>query len=271
MNGRLEGRVALVTGGSRGIGRAVALRLAAEGADLVVAFKREQERAAEVVEAATALGRKALAVAADLERPEDVERMVEAARARFSRLHVLVASAAATAFRPLVEARDYNVERTFAITVTAFVLASQRAAALMQDGFGRIVAISGIDAPGVMPGHGALGAAKAAMETLVRYLAWELGPRGITVNAVSPGPVDTDSYRMYVEQGLGVPAREAEARLAALTPRRRLGRPEDVAGVVAFLCSPEADFLTGQTLVLDGGLTLLSPLGTLGPEPPGAT
>jgi enoyl-[acyl-carrier protein] reductase III len=260
---RLAGRVALITGGSRGVGRAIALRLASDGADLVVTYKKARGLAEEAVRAATELGRRAVAVQADLEHSEDVDRMFEVTRAQFGRVDILVANAAATAFRPLVEVKGYNVTRTFAITVTAFVLAAQRAAALMPAGFGRIVAISGFDATHVMRGHATLGAAKAAMETLVRYLAWELGPRGVTVNGVSPGLVETDSYRMYLTRGLGVDSVEAEARLIALTPRRRLGRPEDVANLVAFLCSEEADFLTGQTVILDGGLTLLSPLATL--------
>lgn len=260
---RLLGRVGLITGASRGTGRAIARRLASDGADLVVAYKKEQELAEEVVEAVTALGRRAVAVQADLERPEDISGMFERARAEFGRLDIFVANAAATAFRPLMEVKDYNVTRTFAITVTAFVLAAQEAAALMREGFGRIVAVSGIDASAVLPGHGTLGAAKTAMETLVRYLAYELGPRGITVNGVSPGLIETESYRMYLGEGLGVDPGGAGARLVSLTPRRRLGRPEDVANLVAFLCSEEADFLTGQTVVLDGGLTLLSPVGTL--------
>lgn len=260
---RFRGRVGLITGASRGMGRAIALRLASDGADLVVTYRKEQKLAEEVVAATTALGRRAMAVRADLERSEDVKEMFELTRARFGRLDIFVANAAATAFRPLMDVRDYNVTRTFAITVTAFVVAAQQAAALMGEGFGRIVAVSGIDVGDVMPGHGALGAAKAAMEMLVRHLAYELGPRGITVNGVSPGIFDTDSYRKYMARALGVEPAAAGTRLAAHTPRRRLGRPEDVANLVAFLCSGEADFLTGQTIVLDGGLSLLSPLAML--------
>jgi enoyl-[acyl-carrier protein] reductase III len=263
VGGRLAGRVALVTGASRGMGRAIALRLASDGADLIVTYKREQELADEVVRSAAGLGAGAVSVRADLERAEDVEGMFDAARDRFGRLDIFVANAAATAFRPLMEVKDYNIARTFAITVSAFILAAQRAVALMREGFGRIVAVSGMDSSDVMAGHGTLGAAKAAMEALVRHLACELGPRGITVNGVSPGLIDTDSYRMYLTRGLGMDRAGAEARLLALTPRRRLGKSEDVASLVAFLCSEEADFLTGQTIVLDGGLTLLSPLETL--------
>lgn len=263
MSQRFKGRVAFVTGSSRGIGRAIALRLASEGADLVVAYRQNKPLAEEVVEAAAAQGRRAVSVKADLARKEDVEEMFRVAKESFGRLDIFVANAAATAFRPLLEQKDYNVEKTFAITVTAFVLAAQQAVSLMPSGFGRIVAVSGIDSTGVMAGHGLLGAAKAAVETLVRYLAYELGPRGITVNAVCPGVIETDSSRLYLERGLEKGREEATARLAALTPRRRLGRSEDVASLVAFLCSDEADFLTGQTIVLDGGLDLLSPMATL--------
>lgn len=261
--GRFHGRVGLITGASRGMGRAIALRLAADGADLVLTYRKERKLAEELVEATTALGRRAVSVQADLEQGEQVREMFETARAHFGRLDIFVANAAATAFRPLMDVRDYNVTRTFAITVTAFVLAAQQAAGLMREGFGRIVAVSGIDVGDVMPGHGALGAAKAAMEMLVRHLACELGPRGITVNGVSPGMIDTDSYREYLARGLGLEPANAGTRLVNRTPRRRLGRPEDVANLVAFLCSDEADFLTGQTIVLDGGLTLLSPLAML--------
>ena len=263
MSDWFKDRVALVTGGSRGIGRAIGLRLAGEGADLVVTYRQNQPLVAEVVEAAAALGRRAVPVKADLIRKEDVEEIFRVTREEFGRLDIFVANAAATAFRPLLEQKDYNVERTFAVKVTAFILAAQQAVSLMPNGSGRIVAISGIDSTGVMAGHGLLGAAKASMETLVRYLAYELGPRGITVNGVCPGFIETDSSRLYLEKGLGKERAEATARLTALTPRRRLGRPADVASLVAFLCSDEADFLTGQTIILDGGLDLLSPMATI--------
>jgi enoyl-[acyl-carrier protein] reductase III len=130
-------------------------------------------------------------------------------------------------------------------------------------GPGRIIAISGIDSFQGMTGHGMLGAAKAGVESLVRTLALELGPRGITVNGVNPGFIETDSSRYYVEQGLGRNYADATSALLAATPVRRLGTVEDVAGLVAYLASDAAGFLTGQTLVLDGGLTIVSPLSRL--------
>jgi enoyl-[acyl-carrier protein] reductase III len=154
------------------------------------------------------------------------------------------------------------VRKTFAISVDAFVAAVQAAAPSMTDG-GRIVVVSGIDSHQAMAGHGVLGAAKAAMESLVRSLALELGPRGITVNAVSPGLLDTASSRLYFERGLGVDWTEASARIARATPVRRLGTAEEVAALVAYLASAAAGFLTGQTIIFDGGLTMVSPMQRL--------
>ena len=207
------------------MGRAIALRLASEGADLVVTYRQNKALAEEVAAAAASLGRRAIAVQADLVRKEDVEEIFREVKASFGRLDIFVANAAATAFRPLLEQKDYNVERTFAITVTAFVLAAQQVASMMSNGSGRIVAVSGADSTGVMPGHGVLGAAKAAMETLVRYLAYELGPRGITVNGVCPGVVETDSSRFYLARGLGKSPEEGTARLTELTRVGGWGAP----------------------------------------------
>ena len=162
----------------------------------------------------------------------------------------------------MFEQKAHNVEKTFAISVELFVVAVQEAAPLMREG-GRIVVVSGIDSHQAMTGHGVLGAAKAAMESLVRSLALELGPQGITVNAVSPGLLDTASSRLYFERGLGVKWSEASARIAGVTPVRRLGTVDDVASLVAYLASGAAGFLTGQTILLDGGLTISSPLERL--------
>jgi enoyl-[acyl-carrier protein] reductase III len=258
----LAGRVALVTGGSRGIGRAIAERLAADGADCVITYRRESDRAREVVNAITAHGRRALALELALDEPERVGPAFERVADTFGRLDILVPSAAATAFRPMTEQKPHNVDRTFAISVDSLVAAVQAAVPLMRHG-GRIVAISGIDSHQAMPQHGVLGAAKAAVESLVRTLALELGPLGITVNAVSPGIIDTDSSRTYVERGMGLDWPAAAARLAAMTPVRRIGTVADVAALVAFLASDAASFLTGQTILLDGGLTMVSPLGRL--------
>ncbi len=254
------GRVAVVTGASRGMGRAIALRLARDGADCVVTYRREAARAAEVVAAIERLGRRALALPLDLVEPAQVAPAVARIAEAFGRVDVLVANAAATAFRPILEQKPHNIERTFAISVESFVAAVQAVVPLMRGRPGRIVAISGVDSHQAMQGHGVLGAAKAAMESLVRTLALELGPAGITVNGVSPGLVETESSRTYAERGLGRPWADAVARIVARTPVGRAGTPEDVAELVAYLASDAAGFLTGQTIVIDGGLTIVSPM-----------
>jgi enoyl-[acyl-carrier protein] reductase III len=259
----LGGRVAAITGASRGMGRAIALRLARDGADCVVMYRRESARAGEVVTDIERLGRRALALQIELGEPAAVAPAFDRIASAFGRLDILVANAAATAFRPMLEQKPHNVERTFAITIESFVAAVQSAVPLMRGRPGRVVAISGIDSHQAMTGHGVLGAAKAALEGLVRSLAMELGPLGITVNGVSPGLVETDSAQLYVERGMSQQFREALARLVALTPVRRAGTGEDVAALVAYLASDEAAFLTGQTIIIDGGLSILSPLNRL--------
>lgn len=259
----LAGRVALVTGSSQGIGRATALRLARDGAHCIVTYRKSEDLAREVVAEIAALGRRAIAVPLDLRDAERVPAVLgEVARA-FGRLDILVASAAATAFRPMAEQKLHNLRATFAISVDGFVTAVQQALPLMEGRPGRIVAISGIDSHQAMTGHGALGAAKAAVESLVRTLALELGPRGITVNGVSPGFVETHSARTYVERGLGQAPELAMARVIERTPVRRVGTGDDIAAVVAFLASDDAGFVTGQTIIADGGLTIVSPLNAL--------
>jgi enoyl-[acyl-carrier protein] reductase III len=249
---RLTGQVALVTGGSRGIGRATALRLAREGAAVVVHYRRDAEAARSIVAEIESEGGRARAVAAELGDAEALEAMFRTVAAHEGRLDVLVANAAATAFRPLLETKPHNVEKTFGITVSGFLRCVQLADPLFSEG-ARIVAVSGFDSIRVVPRHGTLGAAKAAMETLVRYLAVELAPRGIRVNGVNPGFVETDSARRYA-------GAEYESRTRgewiAITPLRRVAEPREIASVIAFLCGDDSSFVTGQTLIADGGLTL---------------
>lgn len=191
----LESKVVLITGGTRGVGRATALRLAASGATVLANYRRDQASAEETVAAIAAAGGTAVAIAADLESGDDISAMFAQVAERYGRLDVFIANAAATSFRPLLETRDHHVSRTFGITISAFLRCVREAAPFMAHG-GSIVAVSGIDSIRVMDGHGTLGAAKAAMETLVKYLAVELAPR-IRVNGVNPGYVETDSARMY--------------------------------------------------------------------------
>ena len=252
---RFAGQTALVTGSSRGIGRAIAVRLAEEGADIVVHFRRNAEAAEATAAAVSALGRRVLLVQADLGEPEALEVMFDSVGETFPSLDILVANAAATAFKPLLETRRHHLDKTFAITVNALVRAVQRAAGLMQGRAGKVVTVSGIDARRYVPLHGAMAAAKGAAEVLTAYLACELAPRGIRVNGVNPGFVDTDSARVF---GDAVYRRLAD-NIVPYTPMKRVGAPRDIAGVVAFLCSDDAAWICGQTLTVDGGLSLTSP------------
>ena len=252
---RFAGQTALVTGSSRGIGRAIALRLAAEGADMVVHFRRNTEAAEATAAAVSALGRRVLLAPADLGDACALDLLFDRVGEHFGSLDILVANAAATAFKPLIETRPHHLDKTFAITVNALVHAVQRAADLMQGRGGKVVTVSGIDAHRYVPLHGAMAAAKGAAEVLTSYLACELATHGIRVNGVNPGFVDTDSARVF---GDAVFDQLAE-NIVPYTPMKRVGKPEDVAAVVAFLCSDDAAWICGQTLTVDGGLSLTSP------------
>lgn len=252
---RFAGKVALVTGSSRGIGRAIALRLGHEGADVVIHYRRQEAAAQETAAALAAMGRRTLVVQAELGEAEAVRRMFTDIRATFAGLDILVANAAATAFKPLLEQRPHHLEKTFAVTVQALLLAVQEAVPLMQGRRGTIVTVSGIDAHRYIPLHGALAAAKGALEVLTTYLACELAPQGVRVNGVNPGFVNTDSAHVFGERVYATLAQN----IVTYTPMQRVGTPEDIANVVAFLCSQDAAWMCGQTLTVDGGLSLTSP------------
>jgi enoyl-[acyl-carrier protein] reductase III len=252
---RFAGQVALVTGSSRGIGRSIALNLAREGADVVVHYRRQAAAAEAVATAIAKLGRRALVVQAELGEEAAVRQMFDRVRDVFGRLDMFVANAAATALKPLLEMQKHHLDKTLQITLTSFVLAVQLAASLMRDGQGVIVTVSGMDARRYIPLHGALAAAKGALEVLTTYFACELAERGIRVNGVNPGFVDTDSAHVFGEDVY----RLLETNIVAYTPKQRVGTPEDIAHVVAFLCSRESAWICGQTLMVDGGLSLTSP------------
>jgi len=249
----LPGGIVLVTGGTRGIGRAISLRLARERpAHIVVAYCLDHEAARRAVADLQELGVEASAVATDVSKPELLDELFAGIRQRFGRLDVFVSNAARTAFRPALELGVRNWQRILELNAQAFLVGSQLAAGIMRHhGGGRIVGLSSLGAGSCIPGYAGLGAAKAALESLARYLAVELAPLGINVNVVSGGFVDTGAVQ------LGPDYERLKEEVAARTPAGRVGRPEDLAGVVAFLCSPEADWIRGQTLVADGGMSLV--------------
>jgi len=248
-------KVALITGASRGIGRATALVLAERGADVVVHYKRGEAAAKEVVEQVLALGRRGISVQADIEQPEEIRRMFEQVGERFGVLDIFVANAAATAFRKVLDLKPHHLARTYQISVFGFVQAAQEAARLMAGRRGKIVTVSSFPTLRYLPNYAALGSAKAALETLTRYLAVELAPLGITVNGVSPGLVETDSSRTYA----GEDFERFQRDIVESTPKGRSGTPDDIARVIAFLCSDDAEWIVGQTIMVDGGMTIPSP------------
>ena len=247
----LSGKTILITGGSRGIGRELAIRLGREGSNVVVNFKKNTEAAQRTVDDVIQAGGKAVAIQADVAEAADVANLVDAAVGQFGPIDVLVANAAASAFKPLPEIRRHHVQKTMAITVEGFLDLVATATPHMPQG-GRILAISGWDSFRVLPGHGLLGAAKAAMETLVKYLAIEMSRQGITAVGLCPGPIDTDSFRYYA----GDQWDAYERNWLALTPSGRFPSPAEIAESMAFLCSPRSGAINGQTIVIDGGLSL---------------
>ena len=251
---RFDGKVALVTGSSRGIGRALALTLGRGGATVIVHYKRNREAADAVVREVEAVGGQAWPQAADLEDGVALDQMFDRVQARHGRLDLFVANAAAAAFKPFGEYKAYHLDRTFSLNVKSFVLGAQRAAALMSRG-GRILAITSYGSMRAFPTYGNLGSAKAAVEAWVRYMALDLATRGINVNALNAGVVDTESADYFYGQSGMPPVESVVARI----PKGRKATPQEVADVAAFLLSAEAEYVTGATIVVDGGLTIAAP------------
>ncbi len=242
----LRGRVAVVSGGTRGLGRAISLALAASGARLVLGYRADAAAAEETARACQDLGAEVLTVAANLVHPEEARALVAAAG---ERVDVLVHSAALGSFKPLLDVKPAQWDLTLGVNARAFLLLAREASERMPDG-GRLVALSSLGSSRFIPEYGAIGPSKAALESVVRTLAAELGPRRILVNAVSAGLVPTTSV------GLHPRFEELAAHARAASPLGRLGTPEDVASAVLLLVSPLAGWITGQTLVVDGGASL---------------
>jgi len=242
---------ALVTGGSRGIGRATALALARAGATHVaIGYVENEDAARQTCRDIQAMGAEALMVRANVASPAEVETMLDEVAARFQHIDTLVHCAAIAAFKALADTRPNQWDITMNTNARSFLLAAQRAGALMEDG-GAMVAVSSLGAVRALPHYGAMGATKAALESLVRGLAVELAPRGIRVNAVSAGLVSDTGVT-------GLPgARAIVDATAARTPLGRVATPAEIASVIAFLCTPASSWITGQTVVADGGWSLV--------------
>ncbi|WP_276355641.1 SDR family oxidoreductase [Cohnella caldifontis] len=250
----MKGKRALITGSSRGIGRATARAFAKEGADVAIHYRRDEAAARAAADEVRSYGVNAILCKAELESPAEIDAMFDAVAEQFGALDVFMANAAATAFKPVMEMKDYHFDRTYQVVLKSVLHAAQRAVPLMEGRSGRILTVSSLGSRFTLPNYAGIGSAKAALESLTRYLAAELGPRGITCNCISPGVVETDSVRFYAKEGFET----FKSNVISRTPMGRLTQPEDVAGLALFLAGDAAAFITGQVIGVDGGLTLIS-------------
>ncbi|MFO7773942.1 MAG: enoyl-[acyl-carrier-protein] reductase FabL [Dehalococcoidia bacterium] len=242
----LEGKLALVTGGGRDIGKAIALKLASHGADIVVNFFRHRDAAQQTAKDIEALGVKAEIIRANVGDPAKIDEMFDTIGSKFGRLDILVNNAASGVGRPIMDLDVKAWEWTMDINARAFLLCTQRAVKLMNGRGGKVVSISSLGSQFVLPNYTIVGVSKAALEALTRYLAIELAPQGICVNTVAASAVETEALKFYFKEGL---VKESQQT----TPAGRMVTPEDVANIVAFLCSEEAFMIRGQTIIVDGG------------------
>lgn len=245
----LQDKVAIVTGGSRGIGRAIALRLAGQGADVVVNYVRHKSDAQDTASAVEALGRRCLVVKANVASAEDIKKMFTTIEEQFGRLDILVSNAASGVLKPALELTERHWDWAMDINARALLKLVQGALPLMKSG-SRVMAVSSLGSVRAIENYTTVGASKAALESLVRHLAVELGPKKINVNTISAGAVDTDALKHF-------PNREQILSTAIeRTPLGRLTTPEDVADIALFLCSDLASMIQGQVITVDGGYAI---------------
>ncbi|TNC25816.1 SDR family oxidoreductase [Amycolatopsis alkalitolerans] len=245
----LTGKIAVVTGGAHGVGRAVVDRLAARGAHVVINYLRADSAAQRTLRELTGRGQSAELVRCSIGRHDWVTRLFDGVGERHGRVDILVNNAASGAFRPIGELAEKDWGRAVDINLKGTLWCSRSAADLMPRG-GAIVNLSSLGARLAPANYAAVGTTKAAIEALTRYLAAEYGPRGIRVNTASAGPLDGEALRLFA------PATEARKAMLDATPLGRFGTESELAEVVLFLASPAASWVTGQVLVADGGLSL---------------
>ena len=251
-----EGKTALITGSGRGIGSAIAIHFAELGADIIVNYIHNQKPAEETAEEISIIGKKVLVVRANIGKMEGLEKLFSETESEFGKLDYFISNAASGFNRPAMEQKESGWEHTLNVNAKAFLFGAQLAVPLMvKAGGGKMVAITSPGADRVLPDYIAVGASKAALNALVRYLAVELAPKNIAVNGIAPGIVKTgalEHFAFMVDTGI-------LSRAVANTPAGRLATPRDVAEVAEFLCSPASYMIRGQIITVDGGYTLPVP------------
>lgn len=248
---RFQNKIALITGASRGIGRSIATILSQEGAHIVLNFLRNEEAAQETEKILRSQGSEVLRIQANVGNPKEAQALVESAGKKFGKIDILVHNAALGAFKPITKLRENQWDLSFDVNTKALFVMAQAALPWMEKNGGSIIALSSLGSQRCIPNYGAIGISKAALESLVRYLAVDLASKKIRVNAVSGGLVDTDAIQSFPQQEI------FKKEVLQRTPAGRIGKPEDLAKVVAFLASEEAGWIHGQTVVADGGLSLI--------------
>jgi len=246
----LTGKVAIVTGASKGIGAAIAKRLAAAGASVVVNYASSREGADRVVAEIAGKAGKAIAVKADVSKAADVQRLFDATKKAFGSLDVLVNNAGVYGFAPLEEVTEDEFHREFNITVLGVLLACREAMKYFGPHGGSVINISSMASMSPTPTAVVYSATKGAVDTITRVLAKELGPKKIRVNAINPGGVETEGVH-----SLGIIGSDFEKEMVARTPLGRLGQPDDIASVAVFLASGASGWMTGETIAVGGGFS----------------
>jgi 3-oxoacyl-[acyl-carrier protein] reductase len=248
MSRKLEGKIAIVTGASKGIGASIAKHFGAEGASVVVNYASSQEGADKVVAEIVAQGGNAIAVQGDVSKQADVDRLFAETQKAYGKLDVLVNNAGIYEFSPLEGISAHHVHKQFDINVLGLLLATQKAAELFGDKGGNIINISSRVAVTPVPHGSVYSATKAAVDAITRSLALELGARNIRVNSLNPGLVETEGT-----QAVGFSEGEFRKQVEDATPLGRIGQPDDIGAVAVFLASDDSRWITGEKLVVSGG------------------
>lgn len=251
---RLEGKVAIVTGSSSGIGKGIAMKLAQEGAKVVINYSSSTDKAEEVVSEIKQQNGEATEIKADMSQVAETEKLVASSVEKYGQLDIFVSNAGIEHFGPFEEVTEQDFDRTFSVNTRGQFFAMQKAVKQMKNG-GRVICTSSISASKGFVNHSVYGGSKGAVEAFARNLAVDLGPRGITVNAIAPGATKTEMYEKYADLYRDPDSKlSVDEQMKKFSPLGRVGTPSDIANVVAFLASDESEWITGQVIHITGGM-----------------